>query len=94
MKRALKDWLAEDIGNGDFTSQAVVDNLPCKAVVTGGPGIISGVQLGEELLKLVNVNYDTSLKDGDHIETASIIFNLEGLAHDILRGERVLLNIL
>ena len=94
MKRVLEDWLAEDVGNGDFTSQAVVDNSPCKAVVTGGQGIVSGLQLSEELLKLVNVNYDTSFKDGDYMEPASIIFNLEGLAHDILRVERVLLNIL
>ena len=94
MKRLLEDWLAEDIGNGDFTSQAVVDNSPCKARVTGGPGIISGIQLSEALLKLVNVNYNTSFKDGDHMESDSIIFDLQGLAHDILRVERLLLNIL
>ena len=79
MKRLLEDWLAEDIGNGDFTSQAVVDNSPCKARVTGGPGIISGIQLSEALLKLVNVNYNTSFKDGDHMESDSIIFDLQVL---------------
>ena len=94
MRKILEDWLAEDVGNGDFTSQAVVDNSPCKAVVTGGPGIISGLQISEELLKLVNVNSDTSFKDGDYMESGSIVFNLEGLAYDILKVERLLLNIL
>ena len=38
MKQILEDWLAEDVGKGDFTSQAVVENSPCNALVTGGPG--------------------------------------------------------
>ena len=50
MRKNLEDWLAEDVGNGDFTSQAVVDNSPCKAVVTGGPGIISGLQIKKNKL--------------------------------------------
>ena len=50
MKKVLEDWLAEDVGKGDFTSQAVVENSPCNALVTGGPGIISGIQICKELL--------------------------------------------
>ena len=43
MEDILDDWLAEDFGEGDVTSQSVVNNSPCSAEVTGGPGIISGL---------------------------------------------------
>mgnify|MGYP006228250359 CR=1 FL=1 len=39
----LDEWFAEDFGKGDFTSQAVVENITCEANITGGPGIISGL---------------------------------------------------
>ena len=45
MQDKLDEWFAEDFGKGDFTSQATVDNKPCKANVTGGPGIISGLKI-------------------------------------------------
>ena len=44
MADILDDWLTEDFGDGDVTSQSVVDNSPCRAEVTGGPGIISGLR--------------------------------------------------
>jgi len=94
MKKILEDWLAEDVGKGDFTSQAVVENSPCKAIITGGPGIISGLQVCKELLTQSNIKYETSFKDGDSIVSKSSIYKLEGNAHDILKTERLLLNIL
>ncbi len=94
MKKVLEDWLAEDVGKGDFTSQAVVENAPCKALVTGGPGIISGLQLCKELLAQSNIKFETSFDDGDTIASEISIFKLEGNAHDILKTERLLLNIL
>ena len=44
MQDKLDEWFAEDFGKGDFTSQAVVENKPCEANVTGGPGVISGLK--------------------------------------------------
>jgi len=94
MADILDDWLAEDFGDGDVTSQSVVDNLPCRAEVTGGPGIISGLKICDKLLSKVNVKGDTSFSDGDRIKSDASILSLSGKAHDILRVERLLLNIL
>ena len=94
MKKVLEDWLAEDVGKGDFTSLAVVENSPCKALVTGGPGIISGLQPCKELLVQSNIKFETSFEDGDKLASEISIFKLEGNAHDILKTERLLLNIL
>ena len=45
MRDILEDWLAEDVGKGDFTSQAILQDINCEAQVTGGPGIVSGIEV-------------------------------------------------
>ena len=40
MQDKLVEWFAEDLGKGDFTSLAVVNNEICSARITGGPGVI------------------------------------------------------
>ena len=90
----LDDWLAEDLGNGDVTSQSVVDNLICKAEVSGGPGIISGLAISRTLLSKVNIEPSTNFSDGDEIKSVVSVLSLSGKAHDILKVERLLLNLL
>jgi len=94
MKDKLDEWFAEDIGKGDFTSQAVVDNKTCEANITGGPGIISGLKICSILLESHNINFSTNHRDGDLVPSSSLILSLKGKSHDILATERLLLNIL
>ena len=93
MQDKLDEWFAEDFGKGDFTSQAVVDNKPCEAKVTGGPGVISGLELSLALLERHGIDYTTDYSDGDTIDSP-LILSLKGRAHDVLATERLLLNIL
>ena len=93
MQDKLDEWFAEDFGKGDFTSQAVVENKLCEANVTGGPGIISGLNICLALLDRHDIGYTTDYSDGDTIDSPLII-SLKGKAHDILATERLLLNIL
>ena len=90
----LEDWLAEDVGKGDFTSQAVVQDTPCEAQVMGGPGIVSGIKIVKRLLTMVHVDYQTTFSDGSKIKLGDIVFGLKGKSHNILKVERLLLNIL
>ena len=94
MVEILDDWLSEDIGNGDVTSQSVVDNSICKAEVSGGPGIISGLAISRTLLSKVNIESSTSFSDSDEIKSVVSVLSLSGKAHDILKVERLLLNLL
>tara|TARA_B100000586_G_C20100159_1_gene424495 strand:- start:871 stop:1677 length:807 start_codon:yes stop_codon:yes gene_type:complete len=93
MRDILDEWFAEDVGRGDFTSKAVVENNNCEARVTGGPGIISGLEIGCNLLKNHNIKFSTNYIDGNLI-TSSLIMTIIGKAHDVLATERLLLNIL
>ena len=52
MQDKLDEWFAEDLGKGDFTTQAVVSNEICEAKVTGGPGVISGLKICFDLFWL------------------------------------------
>jgi len=93
MQKALEDWFKEDVGKGDFTTAAVVPNILCKAKVTGGPGIVSGLEVCKLLLEKYNILFNFNYMDGDVIES-SLIMSLKGKAHDILAIERLLLNII
>ena len=57
MQDKLDEWFAEDLGKGDFTTQAVVSNESCEAKVTGGPGVISGLKICFDLLERHNIDY-------------------------------------
>lgn len=93
MQDKLDEWFAEDLGKGDFTTQAAVSNEICEARVTGGPGVISGLKIGLSLLERHGIDYTTDYSDGDTIDSPLII-SLKGRAHDILATERLLLNLL
>ena len=61
MSDILDDWLAEDLGNGDVTSEAVVKNSLCEAEITGGPAVISGIDVCKDLFSRVNIEHSTNL---------------------------------
>ena len=94
MKDTLEEWLAEDIGKGDFTSESVIPNGSCNAHIRGGPGTLSGIDLVHKLLNKMNIEFKTDFSDGDIISENTLIYDLEGKAHDIMKSERLILNIL
>ncbi len=94
MSDSLDDWLAEDLGSGDVTSKAVVSNSHCEAEITGGPAVLSGIDLCKELFTRVNIDYNTNFSNGDRVSSKTCIFSLRGQSHDILKVERLALNLL
>ena len=94
MSDILDDWLAEDIGRGDFTSKAVVRNSQCKADIKGGPAVLSGIDVCKDLFSRVSIEYSTKFSNGDRIGPKTCIFSLHGKSHDVLRVERLALNLL
>ena len=94
MKDILEEWLAEDLGQGDFTSETVIPNSSCNAQITGGPGTLSGIDLVNNLLRKMKVNFSTNFSDGEIISKDTLVYDLEGNAHDVMKIERLSLNIL
>jgi len=94
MRDILSEWLAEDLGKGDFTSESVIPNSPCAAQINGGPGILSGMDLVNSLLSKMEVDFTTNFTDGDAILDNELVYELRGNSHNIMKIERLSLNIL
>ncbi len=96
VEEKLKQMLAEDIGQGDVTSEAVVPaGLTVNAeVLAKEAGIAAGIEeiviFGESL----GLNINAEVADGDEIKKGTVILKISGNARVILSAERTLLNLL
>jgi len=99
-----KEWINKfiveetkgDIGTGDITSNAVLENgLKIKAVIySRSDGIIAGIEEISLLLKDSKIKIKQLKKDGDKIKKDSKILFLEGNEKNILKLERSVLDVL
>jgi nicotinate-nucleotide pyrophosphorylase (carboxylating) len=91
-------YLDEDIGPGDHSSLASIPaGSEGKArLLVKEEGIIAGIDIAEELFRLSGnrVEFVKMISDGTRIAPGDIAFTVEGDKHQILRTERLALNIL
>lgn len=94
----LNDFLKEDIGEGDKTTEWIVpENHRAKAkIVAKEEGIIAGHTYAKEIFKALDngINYRELKKDGEYVKNGEVVAEVEGKTRAILTGERVALNIL
>lgn len=92
---SIKSFLAEDIGYGDITTDAIIDpKLHAQAVVTcREDAVIAGIEESLLLLKLVQCTGTALVKDGERVKAGTRILRSQGPARQLLRTERTLLNI-
>lgn len=91
----LLHFLEEDVPFGDVTSDAIIGDISCTAVIRAEQdGIISGVAEAEALFSYAGVLVKSSKKEGEGICSGDVILTLEGDAKKILIIERTALNIL
>lgn len=94
----IQDWLAEDVGSGDITTDNIVpDGAVTKAYIHAKQaGILAGVDIAEHVFNVLNpaVKFTALKADGDFLEKQTVIAELAGDARAILTGERLALNLL
>lgn len=98
LNQFVQTALAEDVGEADHTTQAVIDNgkRASARLLIKEAGILAGVELATAIFS----RYDSSLKidvhrtDGSAVATGDIAFTVEGPARSILTTERLVLNCL
>ncbi|MEK3886651.1 carboxylating nicotinate-nucleotide diphosphorylase [Bacillus sp. FSL K6-3431] len=97
IKKALEDFLLEDIGDRDLSATIFPSLQHSKAVIrVKESGVISGLSLlsyGYELLD-PQVKVVLGKQDGDWVEPGDLIAEITGPTNVLLSGERVLLNLL
>ena len=94
----IRQALAEDQGDGDHTSLAVIDpGLQQRAqLIIKDEGVLAGVDLAEQILmfQAPKIRINKNLNDGEKVKKGDIAFTLHGNARKILSHERLILNCL
>jgi nicotinate-nucleotide pyrophosphorylase (carboxylating) len=91
----LADLLAEDVGDGDITSDLLVGYEKGQAVITAGEDcVLAGLEEAVELFRYVGLLVETDARDGRRVTKGQAVLRLSGPLRQVLRGERVALNFL
>jgi nicotinate-nucleotide pyrophosphorylase (carboxylating) len=97
MARFIGRALAEDVGDGDITSQSVIpeDARLRAAMVAREPLVLAGLPLAIAIVKRLapDAIIDTPASDGDTIAAGDMIALIDGPARALLTAERTALNI-
>jgi nicotinate-nucleotide pyrophosphorylase (carboxylating) len=94
----LREAVAEDIGHGDITTNAVVSaSARCIArLIAKQDGVISGMEMFRGVFDILNASISKwdSASDGDRFARGDQLALFKGNTRSILTGERVALNFL
>ena len=94
----IKLALAEDVGQGDITSQYFVppDLQASGRIIARERAVVAGTQTAAEVFRRVDprLHVEISQPDGTQLNGGETIMEVRGAARSILTGERVALNFL
>jgi nicotinate-nucleotide pyrophosphorylase (carboxylating) len=96
LEEKLRQLLAEDLGQGDVTSAAIIPaNLTVKAlVIAKEEGIVAGSEEATILAEFLGLKVQAKIVDGAKIRNKQVLMEISGDAQTILAAERTLLNLL
>ncbi|MGK7949084.1 MAG: carboxylating nicotinate-nucleotide diphosphorylase [Xenococcaceae cyanobacterium] len=94
----LRQWLLEDIGRGDRTTQGLSlekDSLGKAEWIVKETGVIAGVAIAAKVFELLdrNLTFTSTVKEGEWCNIGKAIAIIEGSKEALLTGERVALNL-
>ncbi|MGB3694122.1 MAG: carboxylating nicotinate-nucleotide diphosphorylase [Spirulinaceae cyanobacterium] len=101
LDRLLQEWLLEDIGRGDRTTQSLIaSSQTVKAQwIAKEAGVIAGLPVAARVFQLLNnkVNFTATVAEGEYCDLSSqdkpVIATIEGPFDALLMGERVAINL-
>ncbi|MEG1589097.1 MAG: carboxylating nicotinate-nucleotide diphosphorylase [Mucinivorans sp.] len=90
--------IAEDIGDGDHTSLAVIpqDSRGVMQLLVKQDGVLAGVAIAKRVFKRLDADvvFDERLADGAPIKVGDVAFYVSGHTRSLLQAERIVLNIM
>ncbi len=92
----LRQILADDIGLGDVTVQALIPpNLNVNAVLVAKEnGVAAGIEEVTILAEYLGLKVKAKVADGDAVKNKQVLMGISGNAQTILSSERTMLNLL
>ena len=94
----LREFLAEDVGSGDVTTDAIVppDAVAAAEIVAKSDCVVSGLPAARRVFELLDpeVSWEERATPGSEVAAGTTLATMSGKARAILTGERVALNLL
>jgi nicotinate-nucleotide pyrophosphorylase (carboxylating) len=96
VEKNVRDALAEDVGSGDLTAGLVPDEIVSAHVVAREAAILCGRHWFDETFRQIDpaITVDWQVRDGDPVQSDTVVCRLRGHARGLLTGERTALNFL
>lgn len=97
LDRLLQDWLLEDIGRGDRTTQSLLTSTQAGQArwIVKEPGIIAGLPIAARVFSLLDsqIEFRSLVEEGQWCDRGVSIAQINGSLAALLTGERVALNL-
>jgi nicotinate-nucleotide pyrophosphorylase (carboxylating) len=94
-RELLLGYLREDLGDGDITSEALLDGeMAVAQIVCKEDCVLAGIREAEFLFRHQDLNLDVHHRDGEDIAAGSVVLTIRGDSASIFKAERLALNIL
>jgi nicotinate-nucleotide pyrophosphorylase (carboxylating) len=97
LRESLIRFLREDIGQGDLTSEYIVDedsksssSIICKSEVA----VVAGLEEVRTIFDICNCKSNALVKDGDIVKNGRKVMKIKGNTRSILKAERTALNLI
>ena len=96
LEALVRATLAEDVGPGDVTTDAVVDpaRRGTARVVAKQRLVVSGQRAAAEVFRQAGAAWTSLVPDGQGVDPGTVVGTVEGPLAALLRGERCALNFL
>jgi nicotinate-nucleotide pyrophosphorylase (carboxylating) len=89
--RQVERWLREDLGHHDVTND--VPGETTGRLVAKVSGAFAGGEAAAAVFEYLGIDVVDVVADGTRIETGDVVLRVEGATRDMLRGERVAVNV-
>lgn len=97
LRESLIRFLREDVGQGDLTSEYVVDKdlksssfIICKSELA----VVAGLEEAQIIFDMCKCDSKVQVKDGDVVKNGCKIMTIKGRTRSILKAERTALNLI
>lgn len=98
LEQLVASAILEDVGEGDHSTLSTIDPLATGRAVLKikDEGVLAGVAVAEKIFHLLEPGsvLNRYRNDGDAMVNGDIAFDLQASVHTILKGERLVLNIM
>ncbi|MDD3398345.1 MAG: carboxylating nicotinate-nucleotide diphosphorylase [Candidatus Methanomethylophilaceae archaeon] len=91
----LQEFLEEDLGSGDITTELIVPDRIGKAIIRcEAAAILAGIEEAATIFEDGDLDVEILSEDGDEVGAGQAVMEVEGPLADILTRERTALNML